>query len=624
MQQKFNFIKRYPILVGTLLVISLVVLLWLFQQGDIAKWLSIVAVLIVIVITTVQMIKDMMHGNFGLDILALIAMIATLSVGEYLASLIIALMLSGGEALEDYAARRASKELKLLLDRSPQVAHLIKNGGTKNETIIDVAVEDVAVGDELILRPSEVVPVDAVLLSHTAYFNESSMTGESLPSMKSSGDEVVSGSVGGLDALRLQAIRTSANSQYQQIVSLVEEAQRSKAPVVRLADRFAVPFTLVSLLIAGIAWFVSGDPVRFAEVLVLATPCPLLIAAPVAFMGGLSRAAKAGVVIKSGSAIETLAKVKSVGFDKTGTLTRGKPVLVEIVTADFINEDDFLTMVASAEQYSSHVLADGIKTAAIGRGLHLLAASEASEEATNGVRATVAGKKIVVGKKSFIEQLTAGAIESPKLVPGHLVAYVSIDRKFAGYLVLADEIRPEAKRLIVWLQARLDRVIMVTGDTEEPAKAVAAEVGINEVYSDLLPTDKVKLMKELTPAPSLMVGDGVNDAPVLASADVGVAMGARGSTIASEAANIVILQDTVGKVADAIAISKQTLSVALQAIWIGIVLSIMLMLIATTGVIPAVAGAFIQEIIDLVVIIYALRTLTGKMPQLDKVQRENG
>ncbi|MGW9628785.1 heavy metal translocating P-type ATPase [Microbacterium sp. NPDC055521] len=605
--------RRYPVLTGGLLATVAVAVLSIAGLHDAARWIAILTVGVVIALTAWDMVRDILRGHFGLDILALVAMVATLLVGEYIASLVIVLMLTGGEALEDYASRRAARDLTALLDRSPQTAHVLEHGA--DETTRDVPVDEVVPGMELLVRPSEIVPVDAVLLSDRASFDESSLTGESLPVSRAAGDEVFSGAVNGSNAVHIRALRRSADSQYQQIVSLVHEAQQSKAPTVRLADRFAVPFTLVSLLIAGIAWWIAGDPLRFAQVLVLATPCPLLIAAPVAFLGGLSRTAKEGVIVKGGGVIEQLARVRSAAFDKTGTLTQGRPELVEVRAAEGMDAGEVLRLSASAEQYSSHVLAEGVRRAAIERGLRLAPASHAEEVATNGVTATIEGRVVVVGKPAYVAS-AAPDTRRTELVSGQLAAYVAIDGRFAGALVLADAVRPEAAEVVAGLRARgVERIAMLTGDAEATAAAIAAPLGVTEVHAELLPTQKVSLAAEMTPRPLLMVGDGVNDAPVLAAADVGVAMGARGSTAAGEAADAVVLKDSLLPVLRAAEIGRHTLQVAYTAIWIGIVLSVGLMLIATTGVIPAVAGAFIQELVDLATILYALRALTGPKPR---------
>lgn len=607
----------YPVITVTVVVLGGVLALAAAGQLVAARWIAIAWVGAVVIWTLVGMIRDVLKGHVGLDILAVVAMVATLAVDEYVASLIIVLMLSGGEALEDFAQRRAKRDLTALLDRSPRIAHVLARGDAPTlAEAEDVPVDEVGVGDMLLVRPSEIVPVDGILLTESGTFDESSITGESMPVSRDAGDEVLSGAVNGSRAVRIRASRTSADSQYQQIVALVHAAEESRAPVVRLADRFAIPFTAVSLVLAGTAWAISGDPTRFAEVLVLATPCPLLIAAPVAFLGGLSRSAKAGVIMKGGAVIEQLAGVRSAAFDKTGTLTRGRPTLVAVRPSDGFTADDVLRLSASAEQYSSHVLADSIRQAALERGLELVAADEASEVATNGVTASLGGQVVVVGKPAYVSAI-APETQRTELQPGQAAAYVAVDGRFAGALVLADDPRPESPAVVSWLRASgVERITILTGDARTTAESIGAAVGIDEIHAELLPGEKVRLAAEIRPRPVLMVGDGVNDAPVLAAADIGIAMGAKGATAAGDAADVVILVDSLAKVADAVSIARHTMRVALTAIWIGIGLSIGLMLVAMTGVIPAVAGALIQELVDLATILYALRALRGPVSGL--------
>jgi len=602
--------RQYPVVTLTIGIGLAVAGLSLAGQPSAGRWLATVYVVAFIAWTSWGMLRDILRGHFGLDILAVVAMIATLAVDEYVASLIVVLMLSGGEALEDIAAQRARRDLSALLEHSPQRAHLVVDEGSGDSGVTrDVAVDEVEVGDTVLVRPSEIIPVDGELLSDEGDFDESSLTGESLPVTRYKGDEVMSGAVNGARAVQVRALRVSADSQFQQIVALVKEAEASKAPMVRLADRFAVPFTAVSLLIGGVAWAVSGDPVRFAEVLVLATPCPLLIAAPVAFLGGISRTSKAGVVVKGGAVLERLARVRSVAFDKTGTLTQGKPRLVAVRPEPGFDEESLLACAASAEQYSSHVLAEGIRTAALERGIELTSSDDASEIATMGVTAVLDGRTVVVGKPGYIADLVPTLVRTP-LDAGQAAAYVAIDGRYAGALVVADQVRPESAGVVAWLRSTgVTRVVMLTGDATATASAVAQSVGIAEVHAELLPADKVRIATEMQPRPILMVGDGVNDAPVLAAADVGVALGAKGATAAGEAADAVVLRDSLDAVADAIHIGRYTRRVALAAIWIGITLSLGLMLIATTGVIPAVVGALTQEAVDLAAILYALRAL---------------
>ena len=603
-------LRRYPLVFATLLVTVAFLLLQWTGAGTAAAWTAAVFASAVALKTAAGMVRDIRAGNWGLDILAVIAIAATVAVGENLAALIIVLMLSGGQALEDYAAGRARGELDALLERAPQQAHRFPGGNTQLGAK-DIPASDVVPGDLLLIRPAEVVPVDGVLVSAGADFDESSLTGESLPASRQAGDAVMSGSVNGTRAVLLRATAATADSQYQRIVALVAEAADSKAPVVRLADRFAVPFTAVSLLIAGLAWALSGDPVRFAEVLVLATPCPLLIAAPVAFLGGMSRSARSGIIVKGGAVLEQMSKAGSAAFDKTGTLTHGQPALVEVRPQPGFSAEDVLGLAASAEQYSSHVLAASVQQAAAARGLALRSTENAQEVATNGVEAVLDGRTVRVGKERFVAETAADTV-SARLEPGQMVVYVGVDGRFAGTLIMSDAVRDNAAGTLRRLAALgIRRTVMLTGDGQGTAAAVAEGLGITDVRAGLLPEDKVKAVAAMKPRPVIMVGDGVNDAPVLAAADVGIAMGARGSTAASESADVVLVADDIAKVADAVEIGRRTIRVALSSIWLGIALSVALMLVAAFGFIPAVAGALTQELVDLAAILNALRALSG-------------
>jgi heavy metal translocating P-type ATPase len=605
--KRLSLVRTYPEVAATVVVGLAVAVLLGTGFPTAAAWTASGYALVIAARTAVGMVRDIRQGHWGLDVLAVLAILATVAVGEYVAALIIVLMLSGGQALEDYAGRRARSELDALLERAPQAAHRLEAG---SGTPTDIPADDVAAGDILLVKPAELVPVDGVLLSAEASFDESSLTGESLPVTRTAGENVLSGSVNGSQAVRIRATATTANSQYQRIVALVREASESRAPVVRLADRFAVPFTAVSLVIAGAAWLLSGDPVRFAEVLVLATPCPLLIAAPVAFLGGMSRSARNGIIVKGGATLQQLARARSVAFDKTGTLTYGRPRLVAVNPEPPFSADEVLQLAASAEQYSSHVLAAAVQAAAVERGLTLSPADSASEVATNGVLAQVNGRTVLVGKQRFVAAAVSGTVTAP--AAGQLMVYVGVDGRFAGTLALSDTPRENARATLDRLAGLgLARPVMLTGDGRASAESTAAVLGIGTVHAELLPEDKVRLVAAMPQRPVIMVGDGVNDAPVLAAADVGIAMGARGSTAAGESADAVIVADDISKVADAVDIGRRTMRVALGSIWLGISLSVALMLTAAFGFIPAVAGALTQELVDLAAILNALRALGG-------------
>lgn len=611
-------IKRYPLVAATMLIGAVGLVLLATPWAHAAPWLVGVYALVIAAWEAVGMVRQLLRGHAGLDILAVTAITAAVLVGEPWAALVVVLMLTGGAALEDYAEHRSKRELTALLARAPQRATRVLADGT-TET---VAVGEIAVGDELLVRPGELVPVDAMLLDEHAAFDESSLTGESLPVERSAGELVLSGAVGGSAAVRMRAAALAADSQYQQIVRLVEQAAGSRARVVRLADRYAVPFTLVALAIAGIAWALSGDAVRFAEVLVVATPCPLLIAAPVAFLGGMSRAARFGLIVKGGGTLEQLSRVRSAAFDKTGTLTRGKPELQRVMAAPGFTEEAVLQLAASAEVFSSHVLASSVVRAATRRGLHLVPVAAAEEHATNGVVATlradphttlspgVHGEAIVrVGKPGWVAEHAAG-VERPHLEAGELAIFVASGEVFAGAIVMRDRVRDEAAATIAGLaDLGVERMLMVTGDVAATARPIASELGISEVHAECTPSEKVRIVGGVQPRPLIMAGDGLNDAPVLAAADVGFAMGARGSTAASESADVVNRFDDLSALVVAVRVGRDTVRIALQSIWLGIIISIGLMVVAAFGFLPALAGAWMQELVDLVAILWALRAV---------------
>ncbi|MGV8885637.1 MAG: heavy metal translocating P-type ATPase [Microbacteriaceae bacterium] len=587
-------------------------ILALVGAGSAVIWIFSVYALAIAAWQAVGMIRDIVRGHWGLDILAVTAIVATVLVGEYVAAVLVVLMLTGGEALESFANHRAQRELDALLNRAPKLAHRIVTDEGQATTIEEITIDQVHPGDVLLVRPSEIVPVDSTLRTASATVDQASLTGESIPVEKQVGETLLSGSINGQWAIEVSAIATAADSQYQQIVALVAEATASKAPVVRLADRYAVPFTVFSLVLAAVAWWVSGEPVRFAEVLVLATPCPLLIAAPVAFIGGMSRAARNGVIVKSGGVLELLASARTAVFDKTGTLTTGAPALAEIRVHNGLTDDELLATVASAEQYSSHVLAAAFIDAAHARGLILTEAEWAREEATNGIRAKIGAHEVVVGKFAYVASEAPDAARTA-IAAGQLAVYVAIDGHFAGALLASDSVRTNARETLRRLdELGVHHTAILTGDAQATADHIAAAVGITTVHADCLPADKVAAMREFSQRPVIMVGDGVNDAPVLAVADVGIAMGAKGSTAASESADAVILVDDLSRVAKAVEIGQSTVRIALQSIWLGIAASVVLMVVAAFGFIPATVGALLQELVDLATILAALRAIGGR------------
>ena len=570
-----------------------------FHYPLLAQIIVTIAGAIVALTMLVGMVKTLRSGKYGVDLLAILAVVATLAVGEYWAAMVILVMLTGGDALEDYAAKKANTELKALLDNSPRFAHVVTPDGSK-----DVPVNDVPVSAKIIVKPGELVPIDGLIIKGTGEFDESSLIGEARPVAKTVGDTVMSGSINGDEATTLTVTKLAKDSQYQQLVKLVQEAEQTPAHFVRLADRYAVPFTVVAILISLLAWWLSKDPRRFAEVLVVASPCPLILAAPVAMVSGMSRASRNGIVVKTGSVLEKLAGARTGAFDKTGTITNGHLTVAQILPAGTITKERLLHLAASAEQDSSHILARSLLAYASQHNISLAAVSGLTEETGKGITAMIEDHQVKVGKRQFVApQNQQAALDTTAI-------YVSVDGNYYGAIAFTDHVRPEAAQTMAKLKAAgVTNLIMLTGDQRAIAQQVAKAVGISTVKADLLPQDKIAALQSIPQSehPVFMVGDGVNDAPSLATADVGIAMGAHGSTAASETADVVILKDDLAKVAKAVTISQDTLRIAKQAVLIGIAICTVLMLIASTGVIPAFVGAMLQEVIDTVSILWALK-----------------
>ena len=550
------------------------------------------------------MVMDLRDGKYGIDLLAATAIITAVLLHEYWTAIIIVFMLTGGESLEDYAEKRARIELDDLLSRAPKKAHILR--GRK---IVDVAIDQVRIGDKVLIKPGEIVPVDGVVIEGESTLDESSLTGESLPINKKVCDKLLSGALNIEGALTLRATSKAEDSQYEQIIKLVKSAASTESPFVRLTDRYAIPFTIVSFIIAGTAWGISGDAMRFLQVIVVATPCPLLLAAPIALISGMSRAAKHGIIIKSGSALERLAEVKTIGFDKTGTLTHGSPVVGAITTFKPFSEDEILSSAASLEQSSTHVLARAIIEAAHKKNLHLVKAKNLQEKPGYGLTARIGKDEVMAGKFNYLSE--HGVIFPANFLGSKLkttVTLVAINGKLAGYISFSDEIRSNSKAMLEHLTALgIKKFFMVTGDNKLAAAAIADRLSITEVISEALPADKVRALEEIQPRPVAFVGDGVNDAPVLTAADVGIALGARGSTAASESADVVIMLDDISRVAKAVEIAKNTFGIAKQAILIGIGMSVAMQLVFFTGKFRPVMGAALQEVVDVSVIFIALR-----------------
>lgn len=650
------------------------------------QWLVIASVLIIVIDTVRGMIDDLRHGQVGVDVLAVVAILSTVAVAEYWASWAVTLMITSGEAIEEYAQAKAERSLTALMEAAPQTAHVVNLPGVGCGFATDkgdssdgfrrvglasaaaaahrfdtVPVEQVQLGDVLMVLPGETVPVDGELLSGTATLDLSNINGEPVPREVFAGARVMSGAVNGSTALTMRATQVAADSQYQRILELVASAQESRPAVVKTADRLAVPFTVLSLMIAGIAWAMSGVPTRFAQVLVLATPCPLLIAAPVAYIAGTGRLAAAGVLIKAQDVLENLGRVTQVFFDKTGTLTVKQPQVVRVEmlpgAATRLNEDHVLMMAGVVESYSVHILSKGIAkagTEAMARlrqrfedGQRLCPEPEASwpghgreypvikninEDAGKGVSGEVNGHAVRVGRLSFAAAGEEGFLAVGEAVPSRseddlrtrfgllqpdeMASYVSVDGQLIARIVLRDVPRANAKAVLAKLhELGVTELAMLTGDKRASANIIASEVGIDEVHAELFPEDKVAAVRAATGAGktvTMMVGDGVNDAPVLAVADIGVAMTDGTSTAASESAQVVIMNDNIAAVPRAIAIARRTKRVMLQAVIAGLVLATIGMIAAAFNLIPVVVGAFLQEAIDVVSILWALTALIDR------------
>ena len=654
MSRILGFAKKVPMLWVVLICGMVMGLLW-HPYRQAAQWLVAVLVAVSLVDTLKGMIDDVRHGHVGVDILAVVAILSTLAVKQYWASWAVVLMLYSGDAIEQYAGNRAQNNLTVLVQAAPQVAHVVQvdlpegeHGLPKENDWSTVAVDQVRLGDLLVVKPGETVPVDGELISRTATLDMSTINGEPMPRRLYQDAQVMSGAVNGSGTFLMRARQLARDSQYQRILNLVRSAQNSRAAVVRTADLMAVPFTVVAFIIACVAWIISGVPTRFAQVLVLATPCPLLIAAPVAYMAGTGRLAKAGLLIKTQDVIENLGRVSHIFFDKTGTLTVKRPQVAKIDLPDGgerkVDTDRILAMAGAVESYSVHILANGIAEAgaaaqerlrAQGKGETHLHAREVQEDSGNGVQGQVDGHQVKVGRAQFVADGHSSGLFGP-LAPDEMASYVSIDGVLAARVVMKDVPRSDAAQTITQLrELGITRLSMVTGDKEDSARIIADQVGITDVHAGLFPEDKADLIakaskeepnrqpfwdiwlskflgESVTKSITLMVGDGVNDAPVLAAADVGMAITDGTTTAASESAQAVIMNDDIACLPRSITIARRTKRVMLQAVMLGLTLATVGMLCAAFDLIPVVVGAFTQEAIDVVSILWALTALIDR------------
>jgi len=576
-----------------------------------AAWIWVFGSSPVLLAVLVGIGRAVLRREAGLDLIALLSMAGAMALGEYLVCAVIGLMLASGRSLEDFAEARARREMSALLSRAPRTANRYEAGN-----LVQIPLDQIKPGDQLLVRSGEAVPTDGAVSGIAAVLDESALTGEPLPVERASGEVVRSGAVNAATPFDMIAATAAADSTFAGIVRLVEAAQRSKAPSARLADRYALLFVPLSLAVAGAAWIATGDPVRALAVLVVATPCPLILAVPVAIVAGMSRCAKRGVLIKGGGMLEKLAQAKILFFDKTGTLTGGRARLVAIEAAPELGAAGLLRIAASLDQVSQHVIAQAIVTSARDRGLALSMPSGVEEQPGTGVTGIVDTRRVAVGSYAFVCASAAPADWSHQFLQrmgydGATGVFVAIDGVMVGALLLHDEIRAETPRALRLLRkAGVERIVMVTGDRRDVAETIGALLGVDEVLAEQKPEDKLAAIKASRSAGStIMVGDGVNDAPALAAADVGVAMGARGTAASSEAAGVVLLVDRLDRLAEALRISHRARAIAVESVVAGMGLSLVAMVAAALGYLPPLAGAVLQEAIDFTVILNALRAL---------------
>jgi len=593
--------------------IALVVggVLYLWGEGDAAGWIWLGGACLVLLAIVIDTCAALWHGKFGLDLIALIAVAGAIALREFLTAIIIALMFTSGRALEGYAEKRAREKMSALLGKAPRLAS--RYDGSR---VVQVPLAAIQPGDRILVRAGETVPVDGTLID-SAVVDESSLTGEALPVAYSAGEPLASGLINAGDAFDMLATSNEGNSTFAKIIRLVEAAQASRAPAARLADKYALLFIPLTLGLAGLAWLFAGDPVRALAVVVVATPCPLILAVPVAIVCAMSRCAERGVLVKHGGALEKMGQIHTLFFDKTGTLTGGKAQLSAIAADPGVQQEEALRLAASLEQMSSHAIAQAVVCAAVERALSLSTPEGVTERPGAGLSGCVDGKVVRVGSHEYV---LGGRAEKPDwsrtLVKqigyeGASGVYIAVDDKFCAVLLMTDEIRLETPRAMRLLRASgVRRIAMLTGDGADVAKAVGEGLNVDDVIAEQTPASKLAVIDAArAEGVTMMVGDGINDAPALAAADIGVAMGARGAAAAAESAQVVLLVDRLDRLAFAVRIAQKTRVIALQSVWVGMGLSLLAMLVAALGYLPPIAGAVLQEAIDVVVILNALRVL---------------
>lgn len=592
------------------LAAGLIARLWP-SGGALSRRIWMIGLIVTGAPVVLRSLREVFRGQFATDLVAMLAIIGSVALGQPFAGLVIVLMQSGGEALERYAEGRASAAVRALEEAAPRRAHRLV--GT---SLQDIDADEIQVGDTLLVRPGELVPSDGVVLDGRSHVDTSRLTGEPVPITATSGTQLMSGAANQEGPLTIRATALARESQYARIVELVRSAQQSKAPLQRLADRYAVWFTPITLAICAVAYLIERNPVRVLAVLVVATPCPLILAAPVAIIGGINRAARRQIIVRNGGGLEGLAAVTVAVFDKTGTLTVGKPTVSRVVSLNGADDREVLRFAAAVEQGSGHLLARSVVDAAVAQAIPVPTATDVVESAGRGVSGVVDHHRVTAGSRSFISDGSpeiGTALSKEDRARDGLRSYVTIDGQLAGVIEYADQLRPNLDRLFGDLEELgIRRTLLLSGDQKRYTQQVAEAVGIKEVRAELLPEDKVETVRSLVDAGAkvLMVGDGTNDAPAMSAATVGVALAGHGGGITAEAADVVILTDDVTRVADAISVGQRALRIARESIWVGLGLSGVAMVVAAAGYIPPAVGAVLQEGIDVAVILNALRAGT--------------
>ena len=592
-----------------------------FKLSNIANFLIIISGIIIAFSMLIEMIKVLKSGNFGVDLLAIISITATIIAKNYWAALIILIMLTGGDSLEDFASKKASADLSLLLDNSPKTAHIVNKSQIK-----DVIADTVPIGATLLIKPGETVPVDGIIIKGESNFDESSMTGESRLIKRKVDDSIISGAVNTDRPIYIKTQKLAKDSQYQTLVNLVKNANLKPARFVRLADQYALPFTIISLIIGIAAALIAKDPNRFVQVIVVASPCPLILAAPVAIVSGMSRITRHGIILKSGTSLEKLAKAKAAYFDKTGTLTKGKLNVTQIVSTAHLSKSKLLNYFYNLEINSNHIMGQAIVAAAKSQNSTQQMSFENIKEITGqGIEANKDNQLYRIGKLEFVTNSKSEQIKYHQLTDTSQV-FLAIDNQVQGYVLLQDQLRPEAPQTIQDLKKiGINHLAMITGDQPATAQKIAQEVGLTNVFSQCRPQDKITLIKDAPSEqrPLIMVGDGVNDAPAIAAADVGIAMGDSSASAASQTADVVIVKNDLHTLLNAINISRYTMKIARQSVLIGIIICTALELICATGIIPVIVGALLQELIDTTSILWALRARVNKEKLIPNTNSNN-